>query len=766
VSAHDDPSPWWVTRGLAEIMLTAGYKLEELIGRGGMAVVFRAHDVRLNRTVGLKIVAPEHAADESYKQRFISESRAAAAVDHPHIVPIYEAGQARDVLFIAMRFVRGGDVSSLVRAQPLAASRAAEIVRQAASALDKAHAHGLVHRDIKPENMLLETDRDQDNDRADHVYLSDFGLSKGVLRASGPTPTGLFVGTLDYISPEQLEDKPLDGRADQYSLGCSAFKMLSSEPPFRRNSGPALIAAHLWAPPPLLTSLRPDLAGDVNLVLAKALAKSPQDRYRTCAEFARALTDALARPAGDPTQAPPARLRQPEPVDAPIQAGRPDAATPELAMPGQGWTPQPAPAAPQPAPAAPTPGSRSGTSRTRKIAIGSAAGLVVLAGIGLALAQVLASPPRSSNAAGSTHAARSRHHKGAQESLSSTGPTANPTSSSRSPGPTNTPAATSTGAPNTGDSAPAANGAPAGPKPATVLNPGTGNLGTNSVAFSATGVLATGGASGKTFLWNPADGNLITTVTDSGSRGVLGVAFSPTGATLATADQNHRCYVWNSANGSLIRTVTDPGSNGVLAVAFSPNGKLFATGDQNHHIYLWNSGSGDLVRTLTDPRSMGVDTLAFNPSGSMLAAGDYNGFTYLWKVATGGLTASLVAPSGASAVDAVAFSPDGNVVAAGAYDGTTYLWQVASLSLSATLTDPGSDTGVEAVAFSPDGRTLAAGDTDGSTYLWNLSDGALIKTFTIPGTGQRNVWAVAFSPDGGLLAAGDRVGGTDVWKVG
>jgi len=134
VSANDDPSPWWVKAGLAETMLTAGYRLDDLIGRGGMAVVFRAHDVRLNRTVALKIVAPEHAADESYKQRFISESRAAAAVDHPNIVPIYEAGDAQGVLFIAMRFVRGGDVGSLARTQPLAADRTAEIVRQAASA--------------------------------------------------------------------------------------------------------------------------------------------------------------------------------------------------------------------------------------------------------------------------------------------------------------------------------------------------------------------------------------------------------------------------------------------------------------------------------------------------------------------------------------------------------------------------------------------------------------------------------------------------------
>jgi serine/threonine protein kinase len=288
----DSQAPWWVARGLAEAMLTAGYELEELIGRGGMAVVFRAHDVRLNRTVALKIVAPEHAADESYKTRFISESRTAAAVDHPNIVPIYEAGEVNGVLFIAMRFASGGDVSALVRNEPMPPARAAEIIRQAASALDQAHGRGLVHRDIKPENMLL--DAGGDDDRPDHVYLSDFGLSKEMLRASGPTPSGLFVGTMDYISPEQIEGRPLDGRADQYSLGCSAFKLLSGLPPYRRNSGPAIIAAHLWAELPLLSSLRPEFGAAADQVFVKVLAKSPDERYRTCSQFARALTDALA----------------------------------------------------------------------------------------------------------------------------------------------------------------------------------------------------------------------------------------------------------------------------------------------------------------------------------------------------------------------------------------------------------------------------------------------------------------------------------------
>src|SRR5215469_9418584 len=194
----------------------AGYRLEEQIGRGGMAVVFRAHDERLNRQVALKILSPALAADTAFRLRFMRESQAAAAVDDPHIIPVYEAGDADGVLFIAMRLVRGGDIKSLVAERgPLPPARAEWIVSAVASALDTAHAHGLVHRDVKPHNMLLEVRPG----RPDHVYLSDFGLSKASLDQSGLTATGLFLGTVAYAPPEQLLGNTVDGRTDQYALG-------------------------------------------------------------------------------------------------------------------------------------------------------------------------------------------------------------------------------------------------------------------------------------------------------------------------------------------------------------------------------------------------------------------------------------------------------------------------------------------------------------------------------------------------------------------
>ena len=233
--------------GFAAGSLLGGYRLEEQVGAGGMAVVFRARDERLNRLVALKIMTPAMGSDDMFRQRFIRESRAAAAVDDPHIIPVYEAGEAGQVLFIAMRFVQGGDVRTLLRREgPLPPERVASIVSPVASALDAAHAVGLVHRDVKPANILL----DRRPGRPEHVYLSDFGLSKSAEVSLGLTAAGQFLGTPDYTAPEQIEGLPVDGRTDQYALACAVFELLTGQAPFHRNDSFAAIWAHLHKPPP------------------------------------------------------------------------------------------------------------------------------------------------------------------------------------------------------------------------------------------------------------------------------------------------------------------------------------------------------------------------------------------------------------------------------------------------------------------------------------------------------------------------------------
>ncbi len=279
--------------GFAAGSWLGGYRLEEQVGAGGMAVVFRARDERLDRLVALKIMTPVMGSDEMFRQRFIRESRAAAAVDDPHIIPVYEAGEVGHVLFIAMRFVRGGDVRSLLRREgPLPPERVASIISPVASALDAAHTAGLVHRDVKPANILL----DRRPGRPDHVYLSDFGLSKSAEVSLGLTAAGQFLGTPDYTAPEQIEGLPVDGRTDQYALACAVFELLTGQAPFHRSESFAAIWAHLNKPPPSLAERRPELPPAADLVMARALAKAQADRYQTCWEFADALRDALGLP--------------------------------------------------------------------------------------------------------------------------------------------------------------------------------------------------------------------------------------------------------------------------------------------------------------------------------------------------------------------------------------------------------------------------------------------------------------------------------------
>ncbi len=272
--------------GLGPGSRVAGYLLEKLAGVGGMAAVYRARDERLGRVVALKLLM----GDEVVRQRFVREARAIAAVDHPHIIPVYEAGEANGVLFIAMRFVAGDDLRVLVgREGALRPRRAAAFISAVASALDAAHDAGLVHRDVKPGNMLVDVGRH----RPEHVYLSDFGLARGVLSSGGMTRAGQFLGTPDYSAPEQIGGRAVDGRADQYALACVAYTLLSGSVPFKRDEPMAALYAHLFAPPPQLTVARPDLPEALDQVLARALAKEPDNRYASCGDFADALREAL-----------------------------------------------------------------------------------------------------------------------------------------------------------------------------------------------------------------------------------------------------------------------------------------------------------------------------------------------------------------------------------------------------------------------------------------------------------------------------------------
>ena len=267
------------------------YRIEAVIGRGGMGVVYLAEQARLGRKVALKIVSPEFSDDPKARARFLRESQMAAAIDHPNILPIYEADEADGVLFIAMRLVEGTDLAARLAGGPLDPRAAAAILAQVASALDAAHARGLVHRDVKPANILLSPGAGAD--QGDHAYLTDFGLTKRGGSETSLTAAGGFAGTLAYIAPEQVDGREIDGRADQYSLACMAFECLTGRCPS---------CARPTSPPPWPTSrthrprrspCQPTLPAGVDAVLARGMAKAPDDRYPTCGAFLADLRGAL-----------------------------------------------------------------------------------------------------------------------------------------------------------------------------------------------------------------------------------------------------------------------------------------------------------------------------------------------------------------------------------------------------------------------------------------------------------------------------------------
>jgi serine/threonine protein kinase len=271
----------------------AGYRLESVIARGGMSTVFLAEGLRLSRKVAVKILATELSDDDMFRERFVRESRTAASLDHPNIISIYEAGEVQGLLFIAMRYVQGPNLKGLIeKAGPLPPRRLLPILGQVASALDSAHARGLVHRDVKPGNILI--DPEVGPEHLDHVYLCDFGLTKQTTSHSGLTRTGQFVGTVDYIAPEQVEGRDVDARTDIYSLACVVYECLTGSVPFDRENEAAVLWAHVQESPVRVTERQPELPPSIDQVMATAMAKAPDDRYQTCAEFVGALRSSLA----------------------------------------------------------------------------------------------------------------------------------------------------------------------------------------------------------------------------------------------------------------------------------------------------------------------------------------------------------------------------------------------------------------------------------------------------------------------------------------
>jgi serine/threonine protein kinase len=356
----------------------AGHRIESVAGRGGMGVVYRAVDLALERTVALKLIAPEFASDAAFRARFQRESRVAASIRHPNVITIYHAGDEDGLLYTTMDFVHGTDMGDAIAAAGRLEPRVATaLVAQVGSALDAAHARGLVHRDVKPANVLIPTSP------AGHAYLTDFGLTKHHASQSGLTESGVIVGTLDYIAPEQVSGGQVDARADVYALGCVLFHALTGDVPFPRDTNVAKMYAHTSVSPPAVSDAVPGLPVELDAMVARALAKDPADRYQSAGDLARAAAAAVEG-------------RSPADSERTVATGD----TPNF---GRAEQPPPSSAPPEPSP-------EPRNDRSRRTARLVAVPAVLAAGLLIAVFASIGSPDGSDHPAQAPRTSSQSHH--------------------------------------------------------------------------------------------------------------------------------------------------------------------------------------------------------------------------------------------------------------------------------------------------------------------------------------------------------------------
>jgi hypothetical protein len=696
----------------------AGYLVEEQVGSGGMAVVFRARDEVLGRLAALKVLSPALAADQEFRSRFLRESRAIASVDEPHIVPVYAAGDAGGVLYIATRFVAGGDLASLLRRYggPLPTDRVAALITQIAAALDAAHAIGLVHRDVKPGNVLIENIPG----RPEQAYLSDFGLTKVTSGATSISVTGMFMGTPDYCAPEQITGRPVDGRTDQYALACVAYSLLTGAVPYQREETLATLFAHVRDPIPSARARRGELPPAVDEVLAKGMAKEQRDRYASCGEFAAALGEAL-RSVGAPDAAaggyqPGGGAAQQQPPYQPAGGYQPTVGYQPAGsyQPAGGYPPQPQtppgtpvpvaggyalgapqgwgqaagpPSTPPGAPLGPTfPGGTGEPKRSRRATIiaGSAAAAAVAVGIGVAVAF----------SGGST---------------STRPPAPSPTQSSDK-----------------------------SVLQATFSAPDGGYVYYSFFSLDGTMVAGGGTSSGanssKIYVWSAATHKYVTTLTIPKGGTAFPVCFSPDDKSLIAVDvKNYVVYRFNIATGQAtdIRVVPSASWNVSSDASTLANETLNAK-----DIDVFNLNSGAHTEHWSNPTTASIvaNTMYLDSNGQELLVSAANGETYVVDVQSGQTLATFHYSYSSSETAVPSLSPDGKTVyIPGDTTKPAQLWDVGTQS-NVTPNDPRWPAKDNGLVFSTDGLTVVTSPPNADYFdVWNVSTRSHVARTVITG---------------------------------
>ena len=727
------------------------YELIDEIGRGGMGVVYRARQVSLNRVVALKMIRSGELASGDDVARFHAEAQAAASLDHPNIVPVYEIGEHGRQQYFAMGFVEGRGLDAVIRDETLSSRKAAEYTKIVTEAIAYAHDQQILHRDIKPSNVLV--------DANDQLKVTDFGLAKRIGSDSNLTATGQVLGTPSYMSPEQAsgDHEKLDDRSDVYSLGAMLYRLATGRPPFQADSVAATLMQVIEKEPVAPRELNSAIDADLETITLKCLEKQPDRRYAS----AKDLADELGRfQRGEPIRARPvtalehgARWCKRNPVVAGLMAAVflvliVGVITTSYFAISSAFYANGLEGANTRLSAKTTELESANTSlQTKTLELGEAN-----TRLGTALEDVMverdrverqlkrANDARHALLWGGAQRAFQQHDLAtAERLLGEVSPEYEQDWETRYL-------------------------KMICDRKVKSLAGHKGTASAMCVAFSPDGRTIASASSDRTVkLWDAQNGKRKRTLKGH-SHWVSGVAFSPDGRTIASGSRDKTIKLWNTRKGREKLALTGHSSD-VNSVAFSPDGRTVASASSDHTVKLWDAKSGREKLTLIGHTDI-VHGVAFGPGGSTIASASKNGVVKLWDAKSGKERFTLKGHT--YNVFGVAFSPDGRTVASASQDNTVRLWDANSGQEKLKLKRKGINQPVRSVAFSPDGRTVVSGSQDwttgsGTITLWDAASGH--EKLTLLGK-TWSVHSVAYSPNGQTIVGGSSDGAVKLWNVG